>query len=66
MESRTIPAYTAVFNLLKDVCPNLNPQVIQSDWELAQQRAWQEVFPSKQFSHQNVANLGIGFKICLF
>jgi len=47
MEKRTISAYRAVFSLLKDVCPNLDPRVILTDWERAQQAAWQEAFPSE-------------------
>ncbi|XP_034246305.1 uncharacterized protein LOC117648159 [Thrips palmi] len=48
MESRTKSAYMAVFNLLKHLCPNLNPDVILSDWEKAQQEAWQESFPQAE------------------
>lgn len=48
MESGTRAAYTSVFSLLRHLSPGLNPQVIMSDWELAQQQAWQEVFPRAQ------------------
>lgn len=47
MERRTFSAYKAVFHLLKQICPNINPSVIISDWEYAQQKAWQEAFPRK-------------------
>lgn len=47
MENKTYEGYSAVFRLLKHLCPNLNPETIISDWESGQQRAWQEAFPSK-------------------
>jgi len=47
MERRTYLAYRAVIHLLKQLCPNLQPGVIVTDWEWGQQRAWQEAFPSK-------------------
>jgi hypothetical protein len=46
MERRTLSAYKALFSLLKQVCPNFNPETIITDWEYAQQKAWQEHFPS--------------------
>ena len=50
MERRTLPAYRAVFRLVKDVCPHLDPAVIITDWEYPQQAAWLEAFPSKSLS----------------
>lgn len=47
MENKTRAGYNAVFRILKHLCPNLNPQTIISDWELPQQQAWQDAFPSK-------------------
>ncbi|KAK3913727.1 Protein FAR1-RELATED SEQUENCE 12, partial [Frankliniella fusca] len=47
MESRTKAAYDAVFQLLKELCPNFRPEVIMSDWEYPQQAAWQEAFPGE-------------------
>jgi len=47
MERRTLSAYRDVFQLLKNVCPNLNPSVIVSDWEYPQQQAWREAFSGK-------------------
>ncbi|KAK3910410.1 Tryptophan 2,3-dioxygenase, partial [Frankliniella fusca] len=48
MESRTKSAYDAVFQLLKELAPNFRPNVIMSDWEYAQQAAWQEAFPNAE------------------
>ena len=53
MDNRTFEGYSAVFRLLKHLCPNLNPETIISDWELAQQQAWQEAFPSVTKYHHN-------------
>lgn len=47
MERRTIAAYAAVINVLKQVCPNMDPEIIICDWEYPQQRAWQDAFPRK-------------------
>jgi len=47
MESRTKSAYDGVFQLLKELAPNFRPNVIMSDWEYAQQAAWQEAFPGE-------------------
>lgn len=47
MESKSLEAYRAIFRLLKNICPNFNPDVIITDWEYAQQQAWNEAFPSK-------------------
>ncbi|KAK3908301.1 Cytoplasmic protein NCK2 [Frankliniella fusca] len=48
MESKSRAAYIAIFNLLRHLCPNLDPDVIVSDWEWAQQDAWQNIFPRAQ------------------
>ncbi|KAJ1521126.1 hypothetical protein ONE63_002826 [Megalurothrips usitatus] len=48
MERKTLAAYRAVFHLLKTICPQLNPSWILSDWEYAQQLAWEEEFPNAQ------------------
>ncbi|KAJ1522440.1 hypothetical protein ONE63_001630 [Megalurothrips usitatus] len=48
MERRTVAAYTAIFSLLKQVCPNFNPELIISDWEYPQQKAWRDAFPNAQ------------------
>ena len=45
MERKTEAAYLAVFNLLKQILPHLDPDTIISDWERPQQDAWQQTFP---------------------
>ena len=54
MEKKTLPAYRAVLQLLKDICPNLNPEVVMTDWEYSQQVAWQEAFPGNVHPHISI------------
>ncbi|XP_034254486.1 uncharacterized protein LOC117653153 [Thrips palmi] len=46
MERKSYEGYMAVFRLLKHLCPNLNPEVVITDWEAGQQRAWRNSFPN--------------------
>jgi len=50
MERKSLPAYKSVFELLQNLCPNFQPEKIVTDWEYAQQKAWQETFPSESSS----------------
>lgn len=45
MSSRTTIAYRAVLQYLKKLAPNLDPDVVHCDFELAQMHAWQIEFP---------------------
>ncbi|KAK3910275.1 Transposase for insertion sequence element IS905, partial [Frankliniella fusca] len=48
MERKSQSAYSAVFRMLKHLCPQFDPDVIITDWEYAQQKAWQDAFPNAQ------------------
>lgn len=45
MSSRTTIAYRTVLAHLKTLAPNLNPEVVHCDFELAQMHAWELEFP---------------------
>jgi len=46
MGRRSIPAYRSVIQELKNLCPNLSPDKIMSDYESGQIRVWREEFPN--------------------
>jgi len=50
MESRTAVAYTTLFQFIRRNIPQLDPDFIMSDFEIAQQNAFLEVFPRARLS----------------
>lgn len=50
MESRTAQAYRDLLTFLRNFAPNLNPDYIMSDFELAELQSLNEVFPRARLS----------------
>lgn len=50
MESQTGEAYTALFQFVRQLAPNLYPEQIMTDFETAQQEALGAAFPRARLS----------------
>lgn len=44
-ERKTTATYRSVLRALRQVSPNFDPDTVVTDFELAQLRAWGEIFP---------------------
>lgn len=69
MKSKTKAAYIKALENLKRCCPNLNPKIIHTDFEIAIILAYMTVFPNviaKGFFHftqslwRNISSKGLG------